>query len=110
MQDLRLIFQSNKINFSIGHTFGPRSRKTKQAVKDIDEILYDLHDSITKRQLDDKINVVIVSDHGMIQTDSANIIKIEDILDFNDVEVFLGGGSLSQILPEDGKEEEVFIY
>ncbi len=107
MLALRLIFQI--IFHSIGHQFGPRSRRTKQAVRDIDNILYDLQDSIIKRQLED-VNVVVVSDHGMIQSDDANIILIEDILDFNDIEVFLGGGSLAQILPEIDKEEEVSIY
>ena len=80
----------------IGHRFGPRSRKTKLAVRDIDNILNDLQDSIVKRQLED-VNVVVVSDYGIIEVDDNNIIQIEHILDFNDVEVFLGAGSIAQI-------------
>ncbi|CAG2177133.1 unnamed protein product [Oppiella nova] len=42
----------------------------------------------------------------MISKANSKVIHIEDILDFNDIELFLGEGSLSQILPEDGKEDE----
>ena len=96
-----------------GHTYGPRSRKNKQAIRDIDDILNDLYESIKERELDNDMNVVIVSDHGMISLDGMEWIDLEEILDFNDVDIFLGGGPIAQILPEEGKEEEVrylFIY
>ena len=47
----------------------------------------------------------------MISKEGMQYIDLESILDFNDVDIFLGGGPLAQILPEEGKEEEVpFIY
>ena len=92
----------------LGHEFGPRGRRTKQAIRDIDDIINDLYDEIEERKMSDDLNVVIVSDHGMISKEGITAIHIERVIDFNDVEIFLGGGSIAQILPEEGKEEQVW--
>ena len=91
----------------IGHETGPRSKRTKQAIRNIDDILNDLYDKIKEKGLDNDLNVVIVSDHGMISHKDMKPIPLETILDFNDVDVVLNRGSVVQILPEEGKEEEV---
>ncbi|CAG2180222.1 unnamed protein product, partial [Oppiella nova] len=49
-----------------GHAYGPRSGKTKKAIRDIDHIIEDLYIWIEAYKLEHKLNVVIVSDHGMI--------------------------------------------
>ncbi|XP_054155596.1 glycerophosphocholine cholinephosphodiesterase ENPP6-like [Oppia nitens] len=91
-----------------GHEYGPRHRRTKQAIRAIDKIINDLYDDILEEKLEDDVNVVIVSDHGMISKEGFRVIDIEDYLDFNDVELFIGKGSVAQVLPEKDKEDEVF--
>lgn len=81
---------------------------TKQAVRDIDEILYDLHDRIIKADLDDEVNVYIVSDHGMINTRKYKTIELDDYVDMNDIELVLGMGSSMQLMAERGKHSEIF--
>lgn len=80
---------------------------TKQAVRDIDEILYDLQDMLTKKDLDDEVNVYVLSDHGMIDAKRFKSIHLETIVDFNDVELVLGAGATVQMLAEKGKHAEV---
>lgn len=80
---------------------------TKQAVRDIDEILYDLQDMLTKKDLDDEVNLYVLSDHGMIDTRRFREIHLETVIDFNDVELALGAGSTMQLLAERGKHAEV---
>lgn len=69
-------------------------------------------DKIAEKKLTDEVNVVIVSDHGMLTVngdDEEKVIEIEEYLDFNDVEMFLGGGAIAMIMAEEGREEEVRI-
>ena len=80
---------------------------TKQAVRDIDEILYDLQDMLRKKDLDDEVNVYVLSDHGMIDGRRFKGIHLEAIIDFNDVELLLGAGSTVQLLAERGKHADV---
>lgn len=80
---------------------------TKQAVRDIDEILYDLQDMLTKKDLDDEVNVYVLSDHGMIDTKKFKEIELDDYIDMNDVELVLGAGAVVQLLAEKGKHSEV---
>ncbi len=91
----------------LGHRYGPQSKMTKQAVRDIDEILYDLQDMLTKKDLDDEVNLYVLSDHGMIDTRRFREIHLETVIDFNDVELALGAGSTMQLLAERGKHVEV---
>ena len=93
--------------FTTGHKYGPQSRVTKQAVRNIDEILYDLQDMLTKNDLDDEVNVYVVSDHGMISTKKFKTIELDDYIDMNDVELVLGSGAAVQLLAERGKHAEV---
>ena len=94
-------------HFFTGHKYGPESRVTKQAVRDIDEILYDLQDMLIKKDLDDEVNVYVVSDHGMISTKKFKIIKLDDYVDMNDLELVLGSGATVQVLAERGKHTQV---
>ncbi|CAG2117897.1 unnamed protein product, partial [Medioppia subpectinata] len=104
----RLVFLYHEMVDHIGHAFGPNSPTIREAIKGIDEILYDLYDSLAKRKLDKEVNVVIVSDHGMTQLDDFKPIVLEDRVDFDNIEVFLGGGSGAQITPKAGKLDEVY--
>ena len=62
---------------------------------------------LTKKDLDDEVNVYIVSDHGMISTKKFKQIKLDAYIDMNDVELVLGWGSTVQLLAERGKHSEV---
>lgn len=92
-----------------GHKYGPQSSYTKQAVRDVDEILYDLQDLLVKNDLVDEVNVYILTDHGMMSSKNTKQIELDDYIDMNDVELVLGEGASVQILAEKGKHIKVCV-
>lgn len=72
---------------SMGHKYGPRSNEVIEAVKLLDRILGRLMLKINELNLQDKVNVMLVSDHGMYEIDDkmkivelAKVINKEDII------------------------------
>lgn len=66
-----------------GHDFGPNSTQTREAIIKVDRALGMLLDGIHQRHLDAIINVVVVSDHGMAEVVSDQIIYLDDYVDMN---------------------------
>lgn len=48
-----------------GHSFGPQSKETRRAVEAADSLLASLWARVEKAGMNDKVNLVVVSDHGM---------------------------------------------
>ena len=48
-----------------GHSYGPQAKQTRAAVENIDSLLGSLWTRIGKAGLQDQVNLVVVSDHGM---------------------------------------------
>lgn len=72
---------------SMGHKYGPRSTEALEAVKLLDRILGRLMFKINELNMNDKVNVMLVSDHGMFEIpkemkviEIAKVINKEDII------------------------------
>ena len=65
------------ITDDLGHKYGPDSKEIEQGVVDIDSTIGDLVEKI--EQLNLPINIIVVSDHGMLGFDRENLIYPEDI-------------------------------
>jgi predicted AlkP superfamily pyrophosphatase or phosphodiesterase len=76
-----------------GHLHGPDSPQIEAAMVAVDNALKRLVDGLDARGLRDKVNLVIVSDHGMAELDEDKVIVIEDVVDSSWVEIV----SLSEI-------------
>ncbi|RCH82355.1 hypothetical protein CU098_007883 [Rhizopus stolonifer] len=63
-----------------GHRGGPYSAKMNSHIKQVDNALGYLIEQIELRHLDSHVHIVIVSDHGMAETDSSRLIYYDDIL------------------------------
>ncbi|MBB3700111.1 alkaline phosphatase family protein [Flammeovirga yaeyamensis] len=74
-----------------GHHYGPESEETKQAVEEVDTILGKLMGVINKADV--PVDLIVVSDHGMIEVDKKNPIVIDDLGTFEEYEVVNAGGS-----------------
>lgn len=48
-----------------GHNFGPQSRQTRKAVEEVDSLISKLYLKIQKLPFAEKINLIVLSDHGM---------------------------------------------
>ncbi|WP_018982814.1 alkaline phosphatase family protein [Salinimonas chungwhensis] len=62
---------------SQGHNFGPDAKQTEDAVTRIDALLGQLYKRL--QTFDFPVNVIIVSDHGMQQTDASKKILLETL-------------------------------
>ncbi len=90
-----------------GHGFSPDSEETKKAVQTVDENVRRLMDGLRVRKIDRKVNVIIVSDHGMATVDQKNAIVMDDYLDNDKTERVLTTGEIWQIFPKAGLEDQI---
>ena len=91
-----------------GHEFGPDAEETRYAALNADRYVGQLMDGLRKRGIDDRVNIIIVSDHGMASRDQHNAIVMDDYFDTTDktlADPILTTGEIWQIFPKPGKEE-----
>ncbi|MEQ2352454.1 alkaline phosphatase family protein [Pseudoalteromonas piscicida] len=62
---------------SMGHEFGPDASQTRDAVKQLDELMGQLQTRLSK--LEQEINLVIVSDHGMAHVNPEQSIDVSTL-------------------------------
>ncbi|MUV14022.1 ectonucleotide pyrophosphatase/phosphodiesterase [Noviluteimonas gilva] len=74
-----------------GHDFGPDSPEMQRSIAQIDASIGHLLDQLQARGLRDRINLVIVSDHGMADVSPGHVVAIEDMVDAHDAEVVSTG-------------------
>ena len=63
-----------------GHDNGPESRAVAQAVRRVDRLIDRLLRGLASRRIDDRVNVVIVSDHGMSEANTSRVVVLDDYL------------------------------
>lgn len=68
-----------------GHIYGASSVQVINAVEDMDGVLGQLVDGLEDRALLDRVNLFIVSDHGMADTGSDRLVFVDDIVDLDGV-------------------------
>jgi len=94
----------------VGHAFGPDAEETKYAVLEVDEHIARLMNGLRARKIDKKVNVIIVSDHGMAAVDQRNAVVMDDYFDTADKKIsdpVLTTGEIWQIFPKAGKEDYI---
>lgn len=69
-----------------GHDHGPDSEEVNQALRDTDEAMTRLVDGLRQRNLFDKINMIVLADHGMASVPKDNSIFIDKLIPLDDVE------------------------
>ncbi len=91
-----------------GHGFSPVSKETKAAVKNVDKVIGRLVKGLKKRKIDKKVNLIIVSDHGMTAVDPKNVVILDEMFDTDLAKQILWVSEFVQIFPKDGKEDEIY--
>jgi len=94
-----------------GHQFGPRSPQIPYSVRVLDTMVTNLMKMIGERRLEDEVNFVLLSDHGMLDIEpgvNAEYINLEDHFDLRDAKYILGGGSTVDLHPVDNKEGKIY--
>ena len=88
-----------------GHDFGPDSAQTRAAIADADAAIGQLRNELEARGLFERIDVIVVSDHGMATVAPGHAIATEDMVDAKDANVVPDGQSIG-IAPRPGRERQ----
>jgi predicted AlkP superfamily pyrophosphatase or phosphodiesterase len=92
---------------SRGHSYGPNSPEVDDAVIEMDGLLGYLLDGIESIGLHERLNVILVSDHGMAELSEEKIIFLEDIIDLSDVDI-IDWTPVAMIRSNEGRTEAVY--
>ena len=92
----------------VGHEFGPDAAETKYAVHEVDSYIARLMNGLKARGIDDRVNVIIVSDHGMANYLPRNVTLLDDYFNFDDAERILWTSEIQQIFPKAGKLDSIY--
>lgn len=90
-----------------GHAFSPDSKEVRDDVAKVDGEIGRLIDGLKQRKIDKKVNLIIVSDHGMSTIDQRNAVFLDDAFDLSRAERILWTGEIVQIFPKAGAEKEI---
>ena len=91
-----------------GHDFSPDAPETGKAVLEIDRVLGELVAGLKTRKIFDKINLVIVSDHGMTTVPPDQYVILSDYFDETKAVRVVWGSEITHIFPKDGEEKTIF--
>jgi predicted AlkP superfamily pyrophosphatase or phosphodiesterase len=92
---------------SAGHDFGPDSRAVADAARRVDRYLNRLFRGLTRRGLQDRVNIVVVSDHGMSESNTNRVVILDDYLSLDGVDIVDLNPTLG-LFPAPGREDEVY--
>src|SRR5215831_11267025 len=91
----------------VGHDNGPDSAEMPPTVKKVDDAIGKLVDGIHRLRLDNVVNLVIVSDHGMVGVSTNRMIALPDYVDRDKVQVDFSG-AVAGLRPLDGDAEGLY--
>ncbi|WP_049622756.1 ectonucleotide pyrophosphatase/phosphodiesterase [Frateuria defendens] len=86
-----------------GHTYGPDTPEVNDALRETDAALARLVEGLRRRGLIDRINVIVLADHGMAPVPQANSVLIDKLVPLDDVQT-VGFGVLAGFNPKPGKD------
>ncbi|MGD9589658.1 MAG: ectonucleotide pyrophosphatase/phosphodiesterase [Pyrinomonadaceae bacterium] len=92
----------------VGHEFGPDSEETRYGVLEVDGYIERLMNGLKIRGLENKVNVIITSDHGMAAYYPRNATFLDEHFDFDLTERILWTNEIVQIFPKTGKLDEIY--
>ncbi|MFZ1390987.1 MAG: ectonucleotide pyrophosphatase/phosphodiesterase [Dokdonella sp.] len=89
----------------VGHRHGPDSDELDAELRIVDATLRRLLDGLVERGLDQSLNIVVVSDHGMVSTSPDRVVYLDDLLPESMAHV-VSFGVLTGIVPKRGHRRE----
>jgi predicted AlkP superfamily pyrophosphatase or phosphodiesterase len=90
-----------------GHAQGPDSEEVREAVARADGYLGRLLGGLGQRGLTERVNIVVVSDHGMAAVSTDRVIVLDDYISLDDVTISDINPTVG-VFPKPGKDEAVF--
>lgn len=91
-----------------GHEFSPDAEETRYAALNADSYIKRLVDGLRARKIDNKVNIIITSDHGMAAVDYRKKTLLDDYFDFDLAERILWTNEIIQIFPKPGNIDLIY--
>ena len=92
---------------SSGHEHGPESDAVRDAIAAVDRSIGQLVRGVDAIDLDDRVNYILVSDHGMAQLSRERMIVLDDYIDVSRQDVIEWAPVLG-LSPKDGNVEKLY--
>jgi len=89
-----------------GHDYGLQSDSLRAAIRKADQLLGYLKQRLKEAGAWDSTNIIIVSDHGMVDLSADKTIMLDSLIDMEDVER-ISWNPATMIQPKEGKTEEM---
>jgi predicted AlkP superfamily pyrophosphatase or phosphodiesterase len=89
------------------HDFGPVSNETKIVVERLDSLIGVLRTKLYALPWGDKINLIILSDHGMSQVSPARYVNIKSVAPARMFASIVGGNPVYLVTPAVGKSDSL---
>uniref|UniRef100_A0A6B2E7P6 Putative ectonucleotide pyrophosphatase/phosphodiesterase n=1 Tax=Phlebotomus kandelakii TaxID=1109342 RepID=A0A6B2E7P6_9DIPT len=90
-----------------GHIYGPDSNVIRDLIIKLDNLTKSIQQKLKEKNLTDRVNVIHLSDHGMEGVSSAKFIDLRQAVTNGSCD-FYGTSPVLQIVPKDGKFNEVY--
>lgn len=84
-----------------GHKYGPDTPQVDEALRETDEAMTRLVQGLKQRDLFDKINMIVLADHGMASAPEQNSVMIDQLIPLDQVKT-VSMGILAGFNPKDG--------
>jgi len=90
-----------------GHGFGPDAPETDAAIARVDSAVGAIMHGVKQRGMEERVNLVVVSDHGMARINPGHLIYLDDAVDPSAVNIVDLGPVLS-LSPRAGAADSVY--
>ena len=91
------------------HKFGPDSPQTEKVVERLDSLIGVLRAKLSSLPYYKRINLIVVSDHGMGPISQERYINLKDVIPERMISSFSGGNPCLLINPAEGKSDSVLL-
>jgi predicted AlkP superfamily pyrophosphatase or phosphodiesterase len=95
---------------AVSHVYGPLSPETGAVVKSLDSLMGELREGISRLPQAKKVNLIVLSDHGMAGIDTSRYNYIFDTLPQTMVKRIYGGSPVWAVEPVEGMTDSVLYY
>lgn len=92
-----------------GHDYGPVSPETGEIISLLDSLLGVLRMKLATLPHAGKINLIVLSDHGMAEVSSDRYINLRDIVPERMIKNIYGGNPVVFIDPAEGKKDSILL-
>ncbi len=95
---------------AVSHVYGPLSPETGAVVQSLDSLMGKLREGISRLPQAKKVNLIVLSDHGMTKIDTSRYNYIFDTLRQTMVKRIYGGSPVWAVEPVEGMTDSVLYY